>query len=498
MKRFILLFVLLLIPASLFALVDTLSIPEIQGYGSSTPYENDTITTYGIVTAVVPPHNGGYYLQDASCDTFAGIFVFTGTYAYPDVRRGDSVEVTGIVTEFYEMTELGYIQAENILGTATVPTPILSYTGNAGQEKYEGMLVVVISAQCTDDSLGYGEWEVNDGSGAIRIDDQIYHFKPQQGGYYDVTGPLNYSYSDFKIEPRDYRDVLGPGATPTSKSIYDVQYTTEPSGDSPLIDTLVKTYGIVTGIFNDGFYIEEASGGEWNGVYVYSDLTAKNLNRGDSCSVVGNVSEYKGFTEIGNSPVWQIFASGHSLPTPIEITTGGVGESVEGLFVHLDSAVCIASGLQPSGYYYGMSDNAGIDTLLVADLGGDYEYNIGESYELYGLIKTDTFSFVLEPRDSADIVNLSGVEETDITENLNLSISYIGRKIQIQFSIPEQSRVRLSVYDPVGRLIQDLYNGTPDAGRYNIELKSQSLPTGLYFIHLRANSKSRTAKFMVL
>jgi endonuclease I len=69
---------------------------------------------------------------------------------------------------------------------------------------------------CTDPELGFGEWEVNDGSGPGRVDDLSYGASPTLGTSYTVVGPVAYVNGYFKIEPRDSNDVLwtGDGSAP--------------------------------------------------------------------------------------------------------------------------------------------------------------------------------------------------------------------------------------------------------------------------------------------
>ena len=72
---------------------------DIQGAGHISPFEGATVTTTGIVTAV---DTSGFYFQDPTGDdnfaTSDGLFVFTG--GAPTVSVGDSLEVTGDVSEF--------------------------------------------------------------------------------------------------------------------------------------------------------------------------------------------------------------------------------------------------------------------------------------------------------------------------------------------------------------------------------------------------------------
>jgi predicted extracellular nuclease len=75
-----------------------LTIPQIQGAGARTAYNNTVQTTQGVVTALV---GSGFFIQDANGDgdvtTSDGIFVF-GSSAGLNV--GDLVRVSGTVTEY--------------------------------------------------------------------------------------------------------------------------------------------------------------------------------------------------------------------------------------------------------------------------------------------------------------------------------------------------------------------------------------------------------------
>ena len=80
---------------------------EIQGTGLVTPFNGQTVTTLdNIVTAL---STNGFYMQtpdvrdDADPLTSNGIFVFTG--GAPTVAVGDQVDVTGDITEFFDLTE---------------------------------------------------------------------------------------------------------------------------------------------------------------------------------------------------------------------------------------------------------------------------------------------------------------------------------------------------------------------------------------------------------
>lgn len=177
------------------------TIAEIQGTGAATPFMDQVVTTSGIVTAV----NGvGYHIQD-------GTAIRSGIYVYDQTNSptlGDQIEITGMVTEFFDLTEIVDLTAFEITSSGNVlPAPIELLTMDIPQEDYEGMLVKVNQASCTNNDLGFGEFELNDGSGACRVDDVYYLFAATEGEDYNVTGPLHYSFDNYKIIPRNEADI---------------------------------------------------------------------------------------------------------------------------------------------------------------------------------------------------------------------------------------------------------------------------------------------------
>jgi hypothetical protein len=197
MKKNILLVILLVG----FSLTYAQSIYEIQGQAAASPYKGQTVTTKGIVTAV---YSNSYFIQD-------GDGAWSGLYIYDQTNKpalGDSIQLTGLVDEYYDMTELKTITEFTILSSANVlPEPILISTGN-DKEQWESVLIKVNNAVCTNIDLGYGEWEVNDGSGPVVVNDLGYAYSPILGVAYAIAGPLEYSFSFFKIEPRFADDIV--------------------------------------------------------------------------------------------------------------------------------------------------------------------------------------------------------------------------------------------------------------------------------------------------
>ncbi|MGW3635569.1 lamin tail domain-containing protein [Streptomyces sp. NPDC005122] len=168
-------------------------IHDIQGTTRLSPLKGQSVVGVpGIVTAVRATGSKGYWIQDPTPDTdpatSEGLFVYTGSAA-PTVSVGDSVLVSGKVTEYYpgtgtqSVTELGSpvsttVSTGNalpdavVLNDSTVPSTYTP-TANGGTieglplqprvysqdfyESVEGMRASVHDARVTGATNSYGE-----------------------------------------------------------------------------------------------------------------------------------------------------------------------------------------------------------------------------------------------------------------------------------------------------------------------------------------------------
>lgn len=140
----------------------SMMISDVQGAGSTSPMEGETVTLQGIVTGDFQENDGddrrnlgGFYMQDGPPDvdlqTSDGIFVFDGTNPATDIDAGDVVEVTGAVAEYFGETQINASSVRVVGSGNVIPTPInlpaSAVVNNsdgdpiADLERYEGMLV---------------------------------------------------------------------------------------------------------------------------------------------------------------------------------------------------------------------------------------------------------------------------------------------------------------------------------------------------------------------
>ncbi len=166
------------------------------------PHEGELVETTGIVTAKFESY---FFIQD-------GIGAWNGIAVYPlqEVEVGDEITISGSVLEYNDKTEITDIINMTILGTSDLPEPIIiNAVELSSTEDYESVLSKIQSLTVTNEDLGYGEWEVEDQSGACVIGGLgDYTYIPVLDDYiYSITGIVDYSYGQFKLEPRNDDDI---------------------------------------------------------------------------------------------------------------------------------------------------------------------------------------------------------------------------------------------------------------------------------------------------
>lgn len=177
-------------------------IQETTDPDGDSPLVDQEVTTFGIVTAA---YDEGFWIQDGT-GPWSGIFVREDNSG---VAEGDSVTVTGTVQENFGLTRINNVSDITINNSGNdLPAPEVLTTGTAGVEEFESVLIQLLGVTCTDDDLGFGEWQINDGSGDYVVDDELYDAGPQLLTGYDLTGIAYFSFGVFKMLPRDADDVV--------------------------------------------------------------------------------------------------------------------------------------------------------------------------------------------------------------------------------------------------------------------------------------------------
>jgi len=197
----------------------TLSVSDLRDPSSeSYPDEGTAVALDGLIVTGV--RDGvGFYVQDSDASMYGGIFIYdAGDYSSGDVSAGDHIDVSGIYSEYYGLSQLGSVTV-TIIGTGTLPSPIIvedpCSIGTDGDlaEAYESMRVRVAEVTVTNSNPDapddYGEFELDD---CLRVDDQLSDVlipQPPVGTYFsELSGVLTYTYGHAKIEPTGAEDVV--------------------------------------------------------------------------------------------------------------------------------------------------------------------------------------------------------------------------------------------------------------------------------------------------
>lgn len=417
--------------------------------GGASHLDGQVVTVNGVISGESWAF-GSYYIQDGSGP-------WSGVYVYGDFDRnnayGDSVQITATVTEYNGLTELtnvtSYIKLDS--GKTVMPTVVTTGeigTGGSNAEAYEGVLVTVQNAAITNPALGYGEWEINDGSGPCRVDDAAdYYFNPANyDSVISVTGVLAYTYGDTKIQPRLAWDVIeGGGFTRVQRiqqvrtsdllkapidQMSDMSYAADPTnaagsyrGDTVTVKGVVT---MPTGLSYAGagikFIFSEPEGGPWSGILSYHPDSSSYpvLYEGDVIEVTGDIGEYRtgpsNMTEFWILSQINIVGIGEPIPDPDFVNTGDLrlpvtAEQWGNVMVYVKDAEVV--NVSPQYELFEIDDGTG--SVLVDDdsdslnnypdppLGSFADSIRGWLYHHYGSY-VDSSAYKLEPLYTTDLV----------------------------------------------------------------------------------------------
>jgi len=180
-----------------------------------------TVTVEGVVTVPNSVYSSApqniAVIQEGT-GPWSGVMIYCGA-GLPTLNYGDRLEVTGTVAEYYDRTELDIADASGvtIIGSEAVP-PVTWITANdiattnpGVAEGYEGVLVGIQNVTVTE--VGSYEFTAQDGSGTCLVGWWGWSTGcPVNLGdvYSSIVGMADYSYSNYKLQPRNAGDYNFP------------------------------------------------------------------------------------------------------------------------------------------------------------------------------------------------------------------------------------------------------------------------------------------------
>lgn len=263
-------------------------------------------------------------------------------------------------------------------------------------------------------------------------------------------------------------------------SIHDIQYTTDPSGNSPYNGQTIKTRGVVTAVSTQGFWLQNGKGA-WNGVYVYNNTILPTL--GDSILISAIVSEYYNLTELTSVNVLETFGN-TSLPASEIIDIADAGEAYEGVLCKLEDVQCIAL---PDSYGMWQITQSG-NNLYVDDDIYAFTPTINTHYVVTGLIHYSFSQWKILPRSANDVTVYSGIN-SDETNDIFINYDANSKNLFIKGL---QNSASLNIINILGQNMAS-YSITPNTNRIDVA----NLNSGIYIVNLLYNNTITTKKILI-
>lgn len=342
---------------------------------------------------------------------------------------------------------------------------------------------------------------------------------------------------DVSILPENYRERLfAYKVLDTAPTIYDIQYTHAPLGNSPLegaevtFDAYVLTDGRLATTFTDnsrrGLMAVASGPGAWNGIWVLASTSSlANLREGDLVRVTGKVTENHESYYKWQKNTWVVGTVQFLLnefpvdPTPVTLADlENDFEAYEGVLVSLDDPAEITA---VNAYDITVSDGINsflLDDDLVADSILDINYMenavfnnvdtliIGDSINTFtGVVMYSYSSGKVELRKAADVtytkISGPGTSVDPLPSTFALMQNYpnpFNPVTTLRFELPVSTKLRLQIYDISGRLVEELINNTLSAGRYELQWNAAKYASGVYICRMMTPEYTATQKMLLL
>lgn len=279
-------------------------------------------------------------------------------------------------------------------------------------------------------------------------------------------------------------------------------------------DLEIDSSGIIAAATTNGLFISTNNGDLWeqaSGISA-SDTTVKLLFDYPITALDG--PETRLYTGSENGNLYQSFAnSKYLVATLLAIFGDGELADIFGAYLWLENKKVNAVGVYPTGgdvggvYVTGdtragfVKENDGLPSnpKVSAISGRVVQTRSSEEIEMYAGLYENT-------SDGAKIFKRTfvvGVENIDlgIPSDYRLEQNYpnpFNPSTTIQFSIPEQSFVKLEVFNSLGEKITTLVSEELNAGNYKYEWGAKNLSSGIYFYHLSSQGFSEMKKMILL
>jgi hypothetical protein len=177
----------------------------------------EQVTVAGVVTSSSPDFDGPFFMRDGM-GPWNGIFIY---WPGSNVTQGDTIVVSGVVDEYYGLTEISSVDyfKRDAVGTPPAPdtlTNTVLMADSLSIESYEGCYVFLDSMDVVTYLDAYDEWLIDDLAyqatvkiGDFAVEEGAYGYDyPGLGSLIGIYGCWRYNFGEHKLEPRKPADIV--------------------------------------------------------------------------------------------------------------------------------------------------------------------------------------------------------------------------------------------------------------------------------------------------
>ncbi len=290
-------------------------------------------------------------------------------------------------------------------------------------------------------------------------------------------------------------------------SIKDIQYTTEQSGNSPLMDQRVTISGVLStdpfgSFFKDYFFVQDDIG-KWSGIMVKHITEAA---KGDSVTLTGTVADdHGGVTTLIDVSDFEILKTGVGGIDPVSVTTGEIAtggennEAFEGVLIKV-TGICDNDSL---GFREWSVDDGSTPVRIYHPLFSDFTAAIGTLYEITGVhyYKNDEYKVLV--LNSGDILeNPQRIKDTEGSPGVYKLYQNHPNPFNpvtiISWQLGSASEVELSVYNLRGQKVAFLVSEKLPAGHHQVEWDASNFASGMYYYKIDAGEFQQIKKMVLI
>ena len=133
------------------------------------------------------------------------------------------------------------------------------------------------------------------------------------------------------------------------------------------------------------------------------------------------------------------------------------------------------------------------------DTDWDYLYDSVSFVLLYSSIPEKNTKLIFELKQCSSTEEQAGINWNPLTiSNYPNPVMKNQNKTTIQYSLPDNSKVLLEIYNAKGQIVETLLNENQNPGKHFVEWNTAPYSSGIYFYKISANSQVLTGKCLLL